>query len=132
MQKEIKKFYLEMLSEMLGCGVFVYDSSIHGVGMAFNFGASNHKRLICVDGSISWKNKMFVLLHEIGHLFYIDINGNLRYRRTNAGELGANRTAVKLLDEVFPELIEEYASYYNKMNKSKPRKKFVVDKSRRS
>jgi hypothetical protein len=52
-------------------------------------------------------------------------------RKHNAGELGANKTAIRLLDDAFPELAEEYVDYYNKKNKSTPRAKLVLDRIRR-
>lgn len=127
MSREIKKLYLEMVGEMLSCGVFVYDTKLHGVGMAFNFGASSNQKLICIDGSIGWKRRLFVLFHEIGHLFYLDRNGHLIPRKANSSELNANKMAVKLLDEFLPELAHEYASYYNHVNRKNRRAKFFLD-----
>lgn len=122
--------YLQIFDHVLKHNVLIYDTAIHGPGVSIDLRYGGPRRLICVDGKLSWKKRLFVMLHEIGHLFYYS-KLKLKFRRRAGSEIQANRTAIKLL-KIFSEednrrICLEYAKYYNSMLKGSARNKFLID-----
>lgn len=108
-----KQTYYELISILHHFNVHFYDPKIYGPGVAFTFN-DEINGAIAIDGCLSTKNKIFVILHEIGHLFYF--KHELILRKHSGNEQQANDTACQILSEIEPKLIKEYEQYYKKIN----------------
>jgi len=120
-----KQAYLSLIRQMNEVGVWVYDTKIHGPGIAFRM--FKKTELICIDGKMPWKNRLFVMIHEIGHLFYLNQTG-FKKRKNVGTEIQANKVAIKLL-KMFKKnnkLLFEYAKLYNSFNRGSKRNSFLL------
>ncbi len=130
MRINFKLAYLEAFNHVQLLGILVYDTKIHGPGMAFDLRFGGSKRIICIDGSLSYKKRLFVLLHEIGHLFYLE-KLQLKPRKATGSEKQANKTVVRLLGILHKKhqkrLANEFARYYNSMAKGTHRARFYPE-----
>lgn len=77
---------------------------------------SEAKFIIAINHNISWEKKLFVLCHEIGHIFYIDVVGDFMIEYTH-DETTAHQRAKKILSKIDEELFEEYVDYFNSQKK---------------
>lgn len=121
-----KKAYLNLIHQMNQTHVWVYDTKIHGPGIAFRM--PEKAELICIDGRMSWKNRLFIMAHEVGHLFYLTQSG-LKRRKNVGTEFQANKTAIKLL-KIFKQnnkLLVEYAKLYNRFNRGSKKNSFLLN-----
>lgn len=121
-----KRAYLNLISRMNEEGVWVYDTQLHGPGIAFRVG--KNAELICIDGKMPWKNRFFVITHEVGHLFYLSGAGFERRKKIGT-EIQANKTAIKLLNcfKKSNKLLFEYARFYNRFNKGPKKNSFLLN-----
>jgi len=122
--------YFSLIELVEEYGIIIWDTAIEGPGGTLKLRKSGNKCLILIDGSLSYKKRILVLLHEIGHIFYYR-HQELKLRKRAAGETEANRTAVKLLRSFERlhgiDLVPEFVRFYNESNRGKKRSKFVLD-----
>jgi Zn-dependent peptidase ImmA (M78 family) len=122
--------YHQIFKFLINENIIVYDTAIHGPGLAIDLRHGGPKRLVCIDGKLPWKNRLFVILHEVGHLFYFK-GIKFKPRKTPASEVQANITAIKLLHSLSnlpaKNIHLDYARYYNKIAKVPDHDKFILD-----
>jgi Zn-dependent peptidase ImmA (M78 family) len=123
-----KSIYFDIMATMNHLGVFVYDSSLHGPGLAILLKRNRIVGSICINGSLAMKSKVFILLHEVGHLTKI-VNKKLIIRKRPSSEQVANRFAIRMMREMRLErkYLIQYAHMYNRYNRGSKRNEFVVD-----
>lgn len=108
-----KQTYYNLIGILHYFNIHFYDPKLYGPGVAFKFNGETNSA-IAIDGCLSTKHKIFVILHEIGHLFFFK---NELIQRKHAGtEQQANDTACYILEELDINLINEYEQYYKKIN----------------
>lgn len=132
MKINYKTAYLELIGHLNEKNVWVYDTQIHGPGMAFDLRKGGTRRLIGIDGKMSYKKRLFVLMHEVGHFFWFStVKQRLNFRKGIGSEQAANRTAIRLIKTLTGKdrasLHLEYARFYNSMNKGNQRNSFILD-----
>lgn len=127
MTQEFKDLYENLFDIMLDAKVAFWDTDLFGPGVAISMRKPRPRYVIVIGGNRTWKRRVFVLVHEIGHIFYTtkkdDING-LMIRKRPAREEAANRVACKILDSIDTSLKKEFAQMYNHLNRKTRRKKF--------
>lgn len=127
MTQDLKDLYHDLVQVLDKAGVAFWDTDLFGPGVTISVKTMKAKHVIVIGNSKTWKRRVFVLAHEIGHLFHVvrgtDTNG-LTLRKSIGSEEAANKTACSILDEVDPELKKEYAQLYNYLNRKTRRKKF--------
>lgn len=125
------QLYLDLRESIIDIGVFVYDTDIQSPGAAVDLRYGGPRRFIIICGKRSWRDRLFILLHEIGHMFKYSGGNLIPLARMNASERRANLTAVKILDDLRKtfkiNLLKSYAAFYNSMNKNSRRAKFFID-----
>ena len=123
-----RSIYFDIMATMNHLGVFVYDSSLHGPGLAILLKRNRIVGTICINGSLSMKSKVFVLLHEVGHLTKL-VKKKLKIRKKPSSEKAANKFAIMMMREMKLErkYLIQYAHMYNRYNKGSKRNEFVLD-----
>ena len=128
----IPQLYVSLMDLVQQYPVLVVDTLFYGPGMAMdlvNIRSRKIKRLIIIDKGNTWKNRFFILLHEVGHVFYLKKDNSLKLRKSLSTEKQANNTAIKILDLVEEHhdmsLAKEFVDFYNKLNKGTRRAKFI-------
>lgn len=112
-------------------GIVVFDTERDGPGVTLWLKkppSNNEKRFVIVVGHYkSLKKRLFVLAHELGHctMFKRNKNGEgyLKLRKNPCGELEANKTAVRILNELDPRYPKQFADFYNHANRESSRRK---------
>lgn len=127
MISDLKDLYQNLCEIMIEAKVAFWDTDLYGPGVAISMRKPRPRYVVVIGGNRTWKQRVFVLVHEIGHIFYVksceDLNG-LALRKRPAKEEAANRTACKILDSVDVGLKKEFAQMYNKLNRNTRRKRF--------
>lgn len=109
--------------------VAFWDTDIFGPGVVINTKKQKPNQVVVIGGIKTWKKRLFVLVHEIGHIYYLSKIGDLSIlvlRRSVSSETAANKTACKILDEIDIELKKEFVQMYNQLNKNSRRKQFKL------
>jgi len=119
-----RRAYMELAGAVELEGVPVVDASIvRGVCVDLPAGRNRRsRRAIVVGCASSWKERLFVLAHEVGHAFYVKRFGPLVARRRLAPEAWADRAGRVLVAEHSEELAREYDRFVdrNKAESSGP------------
>lgn len=105
-----REAYRELAVAILDFGM-VIDFSYFGCASR----SDRSEVLIVVNPALSWRNRLFTLAHETGHLFRLEKEKLVPAKRV-AGEALANRRAIKLLAWVLEEDVSAaYSQFYNKV-----------------
>lgn len=136
-RSEIEKFFCELFYDtvvaMESYGIAVADMM---PGASILIRQSGAKALVTVSWMGSWRDSLFVLLHELGHVASVRVlpkGLKICIRKRAASEKQANLTAYRVLTVAGfnNSILKSYVDLYNSLNK-KPirqgkRKPFVVE-----
>lgn len=130
MTSKLKDLYLDLVEVLIMANVAFWDTDLNGPAVVIAVRSLKAKYVVIVGGNKTWKRRVFVLAHEIGHIFHISRGkkNGLELRRRIGSEKQANLTACKILDVLDPKLKKEFAKMYNTLNKGSRRKKFELPK----
>lgn len=127
--QDLKDLYFDLIKVMNTTNVAFWDTDIFGPGMVINTKKQKPNRVVVIGGIKTWKKRVFVLAHEVGHIYYLtkmDGFSVLVLRKNVSSENSANKTACKILDEIDVELKKEFIQMYNRLNKNSRRKQFKL------
>lgn len=109
--KHAQEHYFELIYLLEMFGIPVYDSKLHGPGVSIIF----NKHLngsISIEGGLSWYKKVYVLLHEMGHLLTFK-DDELHLRKIPGTELEANDFACSFIELWDVGTVKAYEKLYN-------------------
>jgi Zn-dependent peptidase ImmA (M78 family) len=129
MVKKLIELYTDLVEVCIMANVGFWDTDLHGPGVVIDVKGLKAKYVIVLGKNRTWEKRVFVLCHEMGHIFYPYKKTNkLKLRKSAAREKNANIVACKILDTVDVNLKKEYVKFYNTINKGSKRKKFELPK----
>jgi Zn-dependent peptidase ImmA (M78 family) len=114
-----QSLYKDLARAMKDWDVEVCDHDFYGYCAQIK----NVKGVIFIKSSLSYKERYFVLCHEVGHLFYMKKDKPFNWSKKPRTEDQANWFAMQLLKNNGVD-VEEYKQFYNKaLLAAKKRKK---------
>jgi Zn-dependent peptidase ImmA (M78 family) len=107
---EYQKYYQSLVESLEDVKVMVFEYS--GYGCCFH--SKDYWAIIYIKADLSFKHKIMVLCHEIGHLFeakFREDQISFKSLKNPARESKAHRTALNILETLFPNFNEK--GYWN-------------------
>ena len=92
----------------------VYDNDYLG----YCFKCDRFNAAIFIDHRLSWKHKLYVLAHEIGHTARLKPDGGFRLLKKNCKEQKANNEAEKILEALDCD-VDDYLKFYKSVKELK-------------
>lgn len=115
-----KELYKELAQTLTDLRISICD---HDLGGGYCFQTKTIRAFIVIQSSLNFKDKYFVLAHEMGHLFYPKKGKELGWSKKPRSEEEAHQFALRLIkfNDIDP---YEYYRFYRRVTKrAKKRKK---------
>ncbi len=107
--KELYKELAQLLTSMRCC---VCDHDFFG----YCYQIENFRAFIVIKAKMTYKEKYFTLIHEVGHLFYMNKGNILNWSKRVRTEKEANWFAFQIL-RINDIDVDDYKEFYNRANR---------------